>query len=128
MQNLDRDIPYVVMGDFQAERAENGLVADDGRTMRAFADAGFQCINKTAAQRFTYDALNPSREVDHICIRASSGVQVESVGLVMVLDEPQLSYHLPIVGTIAFHSGAVRCSALLSVVIGAALLFSVGFV
>lgn len=125
LQQFDRDIPHVVMGDFNAERAENALVWDDGKTMRKFRDAGFQCIEKTSLQRFTYDALKPSMEIDHICIRRSSGVRVESIGGVKVLEEPTLADHRPIVATIAFTSGAaaVQCCAYLSVLFGA-LLFS----
>lgn len=100
---LNRNVPYIIMGDFNGERGPD-YVWDDGKTIKVFQAAGFDILEKRG-QKNTWNHLAPSMEIDHIIVRGSSliDVKVEDGGL-RVLDEREYSNHRPVVGTISFWS------------------------
>lgn len=113
VRHFDANVPYVVTGDFNAELEGTGpLVWDDGRAMRSFVRAGFRCLRKSSAQRLTWNAIEPSMEIDHVCVRGTRRVRID--GEARVLDEAELSDHRAVVARLelqVLESGATQANS-----------------
>ena len=66
----DRDLPTIVLGDYNAKPGSP--------TLQMFEEAGFEFIPKVKEKRFTFNAREPSIEIDHVAIRG--GGRSPSVG------------------------------------------------
>jgi endonuclease/exonuclease/phosphatase family metal-dependent hydrolase len=80
----------IIAGDYNAEPGSP--------TIDLFEQAGFRTISKNP-QPFTFDAKNPSKELDHIYVRNSSDTEVKLEKL-EVINEPEASDHRPVLGII----------------------------
>jgi endonuclease/exonuclease/phosphatase family metal-dependent hydrolase len=81
------DLPVIVIGDYNAR--------PDSPTIRVFRRAGFGLVPKRGSP-FTFDSVNPSKEIDHLAIRGSGKYAIRADPIV-VLDEKVASDHRPIV-------------------------------
>lgn len=82
------EFPMIVAGDFND--------TPDSRTMQAFFDSGFEPVEAPGP---SWNAQAPSRDIDHILVRSSRGLQLEPLGG-EVLEELVLSDHRPVRGRI----------------------------
>jgi endonuclease/exonuclease/phosphatase family metal-dependent hydrolase len=92
LKHLDkRDLPTIVLGDYNAE--------PKSETLKLFAAAGFRFVEKPASNRFTWNAKKPTVEIDHFVIRDGGGVRLTAKSI-EVLDEPDASDHRPVAAVI----------------------------
>ncbi|MGB5295870.1 MAG: endonuclease/exonuclease/phosphatase family protein [Thermoanaerobaculia bacterium] len=82
------ELPMIVAGDFND--------TPDSRTMKAFFATGFESVEAPGP---SWNALAPSRDIDHILVRSGRGLQLEPLGG-EVLEERALSDHRPVRGRI----------------------------
>lgn len=82
------DLPVIVAGDFND--------VPESRTMDAFYRAGFQHVDAPGP---SWNAREPSVDIDHILIRSGRGLKLESLAG-HVLDESTLSDHRPVIGRV----------------------------
>ncbi len=88
------DLPVIVIGDYNAR--------PDSPTLRVFRQAGFEIISKRGSP-FTFNSVNPSKEIDHLAIRGSAKYAIRADPIV-VLDEKVASDHRPIVTNVYIRS------------------------
>ncbi len=87
----DRDLPAVVLGDYNARPGSP--------TLKLFTDAGFRFAEKPNDARFTFNAQRPTVEIDHIAVRDGGGLRLTAKSI-SVLPEAEASDHRPIAATI----------------------------
>lgn len=88
--SLSSHHPCIVIGDFNAERRSE--------TLELFAEYGFENVDKRGAM--TWDAQNPSMEIDHVCVRDSDEIAL-TVDRVEVVDEREASDHRPLLAVVS---------------------------
>jgi len=86
----ESDLPIIVAGDYNAQR--------NSPTLEVFEEAGFEYVGKRGSA-FTFDAKNPSIEIDHVFIRDGAKMKI-STEKITVLEETVASDHRPIVTTV----------------------------
>ena len=78
------ELAMIVAGDFND--------TPDSRTMMAFFDAGFEPVEAPGP---SWNALAPSKDIDHILVRSGRGLRLEPLGG-EILEETDLSDHRPV--------------------------------
>jgi len=87
---IDIGLPTIVLGDYNAE--------PESPTINLFEKYGFKAIEKSE-NNFTWEANNPTVEIDHVYYRSTEKVQIIPVSI-EVLNEPEASDHRPVVAEI----------------------------
>ena len=90
--HLDKQpLPAIVLGDYNAE--------PDSPTLQLFRDAGFRFMAKPEGESFTWNAKNPTAEIDHVAIRDGAAITLTGQDI-RVLGEPEASDHRPVLARI----------------------------
>lgn len=94
-----KDIAAVVLGDYNA--------APGSATLELFRQAGFRFLDKPKDKRLTWNAREPSVEIDHVAIRNAANTTLHALSI-EVLDEPESSDHRPVFATLRIESKVGR--------------------
>ncbi len=87
LKRLDElNLAAIIAGDYNAEPGSPEI--------KLFETAGFKTITKRP-QPFTFDAKNPSKELDHIYVKDSDDIKFKLVKI-EVLEEKEASDHRPV--------------------------------